>query len=62
MLELEVKGQDGYTQNVTLDLTNTDSDLEPGELFAKLGLKPWRPVIQPVIGTVVAESPAENRN
>ena len=59
MLELEVKGQDGYTQNVTLDLTNTDSDLEPGELFAKLGLKPWRPVIQPVIGTVVAESPAE---
>ena len=58
-LELEVKGQDGYTQNVTLDLSNTNGDLEPGELFAELGLKPWRPVIQPVIGTVVPDSPAE---
>jgi regulator of sigma E protease len=58
-LELEVKGQDGYTQNVTLDLSNTNGDLEPGELFKELGLKPWRPVIQPVIGTVVPDSPAE---
>ncbi len=58
-LEIEVKGQDGYPQTVTLDLTNTDSDLEPGELFVELGLKPWRPMVKPVIGTVVEESPAQ---
>jgi regulator of sigma E protease len=58
-LELEVVGQDGYPQTITLDLTNTNSALEPGELFAALGLKPWRPVIRPVIGTVVVDSPAE---
>jgi regulator of sigma E protease len=58
-LEMEVRGQDGYTHNVTLDLSDTDSELEPGELFTVLGFKPWRPVILPVVGTVVADSPAE---
>lgn len=58
-LDIEVRSQDGYTHNVTLDLRETDSELEPGELFKALGFKPWRPVILPVIGTVVAESPAE---
>ena len=58
-LEMEVKGQDGYTHNVTLDLSDTNSELEPGELFAALGFKPWRPTVLPVVGTVVAGSPAE---
>ena len=58
-IKLDVTGQDGYPQTITLDLTNTDSDLEPGELFAALGLMPWRPTIQPVIGTVVPDSPAQ---
>lgn len=58
-IDLNVIGQDGYPQTITLDLTNTDSNLEPGELFAALGLKPWRPTIQPVIGTVVPDSPAQ---
>jgi regulator of sigma E protease len=58
-LEMEVKGVDGYSQNITLDLSDTNSDLEPGELFVALGLKPWRPLIKPVVGTVVADSPAQ---
>jgi regulator of sigma E protease len=58
-LDIEVKGQDGYTHNVILDLTDTDSELEPGELFAALGFKPWRPTVLPVVGTVVTGSPAE---
>ncbi len=58
-LEIEAKGQDGYPQTMTLDLSNTDSDLEPGELFVELGLKPWRPMIKPIVGTVVEASPAQ---
>ena len=58
-LELEVKGEDGYTQNVRLDLSDTDSALEPGELFTALGLKPWRPQILPIVGVVIEKSPAE---
>lgn len=58
-LDIEVKGQDGYTHNVILDLSDTDSELEPGELFAALGFKPWRPTVLPVVGTVVTDSPAE---
>ena len=58
-LDIEVKGQDGYTHNVTLDLSDTNSELEPGELFSALGFKPWRPTILPVVGIVVAGSPAE---
>ena len=58
-LDIEVRSPDGYTHNVTLDLSETQSELEPGELFNALGFKPWRPVILPVIGAVVADSPAE---
>jgi regulator of sigma E protease len=58
-LDIEVRSQDGYSHNVTLDLSETDSELEPGELFTALGFKPWRPVIPPRVGTVVKDSPAE---
>ena len=58
-LDMEVRSQDGYTHHVTLDLSGTDSELEPGELFNALGFTPWRPVILPVVGTVVIDSPAE---
>ncbi len=58
-LDVEVRGQDGFTHNVTLDLSETDSELEPGELFTELGFKPWRPVILPVVGAVGEGTPAE---
>ena len=58
-LDIEVRGRDGYTHNVTLDLSNTNSELEPGELFTALVFKPWRPTVVPVIGAVGKDTPAE---
>lgn len=58
-LDIEVRGRDGYTHNVTLDLSNTNSELEPGELFTALGFKPWRPTVVPIIGAVGKDTPAE---
>ncbi len=58
-LDVEVREQDGYTHRVSLDLSDTESDLEPGELFAALGFKPWRPTVVPVVGTVGKDTPAE---
>lgn len=58
-LRLTVADPQGGEREHTLDLSGLDTGVEPSELFGELGLVPWRPPIAPVVGRVVAGSPAE---
>lgn len=57
-LPVTVRTPEGTTAEVTLDLGKVDGKLEPGELFARVGFRPWSPPIVPKVGQVVPDSPA----
>lgn len=57
---LELKDNNGNNITRTLDFSNTKGEIKVDDLFSQLGFKPWRPVIKPVIGMVLDDSPAEN--
>ena len=60
-LELQVRGADGRTRAVDLDVRGRISELtEPEALFPRLGIRPG-PVlpVPPIVGEVIAGSPAE---
>ena len=52
-LELEVQSAEGNVRKLWLDLADTEQLLGEGDLLEKIGLKPWRPRIAPVIGKLV---------
>ncbi|MCW8901953.1 MAG: RIP metalloprotease RseP [Gammaproteobacteria bacterium] len=56
---LELKDNNGNIISRTLDFTATTGEIKVEKLFDQLGFKPWRPTIQPVVGLVVENSPAE---
>ena len=47
ILELEVQGSEGDVRKLWLDLADTKHLLGEGDLLEKIGLKPWRPRIDP---------------
>jgi regulator of sigma E protease len=57
---LELKDKQGNTITRTLDFSATTGEIKIEKIFEQLGFKPWRPVIEPVVGTVSEGSPAEN--
>ena len=57
---LELKDDSGNTISRTLDFSSTTGEIKVDKLFKQLGFKPWRPLIQPVVGLVVEDSPAKN--
>ena len=57
---LELKDKNGNTFTRTLDFSTTSGEIKVEQIFKQLGFKPWRPVIKPVVGMVVNNSPAEN--
>ena len=57
---LELKDKDGNIVTRTLDFSATSGEIKVEQIFKQLGFKPWRPVIKPVVGMVVENSPAEN--
>ncbi|WJW76581.1 RIP metalloprotease RseP [Thiohalobacter sp. IOR34] len=58
-LQLEVQGGDGVLRRLTLRLDGVDDLLDRGNLLERLGIRPWRPVLPPVIGKLVAGGAAE---
>jgi regulator of sigma E protease len=59
-IRLAVADSSGGERSVALRTAGHESELtEPGQLFEKLGLQPWSPEPEPVIGEVVAGGPAE---
>jgi regulator of sigma E protease len=57
---LELKDKNGNTVTRTLDFSTTTGEIKVEQLFKQLGFKPWRPLIKPIVGLVVENSPAEN--
>ncbi|MEO8224786.1 MAG: RIP metalloprotease RseP [Gammaproteobacteria bacterium] len=59
-IRLAVVGRTGGERPVTLQTAGRESELtEPGQLFAKLGLKPWSPEPEPVLGEISPGGAAE---
>jgi regulator of sigma E protease len=59
-VSLYVKGEDGSERQAVLDVTGKLSELtEPGALFTGLGLRPWSPALQPVIGELSPDGSAQ---
>lgn len=56
----ELKDKAGNTVTRTLDFSATTGEIKVEKLFEQLGFKPWRPVIEPVVGRVLDDSPAKN--
>ncbi len=58
-IELELKNEEGITRSVNLDVRGAESSLtEPGALLTGLGVKPYVPVIPPVIAEVTEDGAA----
>ena len=56
----ELKDKNGNKIKRTLDFSQTTGEIKVEYLFEQLGFKPWRPLIEPLVGTVIEKSPAEN--
>ncbi|MDP2323113.1 MAG: RIP metalloprotease RseP [Gammaproteobacteria bacterium] len=59
-IRLVVSDASGQDRSLTMSTAGRESELtEPGQLFARLGLKPWSPEPEPVIGELTPGGPAE---
>ena len=57
---LELKDKTGNTVTRIFDFSTTKGEIKVEKLFDQLGFKPWRPVIKPIIGVVLDDSPAKS--
>jgi len=57
-LHIRVQGGDGIVRERIMGLRQVDGLLDKGNLLEKLGLEPWRPVVEPVFGELVPGEPA----
>ncbi len=58
-VRLDVRRADTGPRTVTLDVRDGQPLLGDEDLMERLGLKPWRPRLEPVIGKLVEGGPAE---
>lgn len=58
-ITLTIETLAGTTAERTLDLSGLRTDVAPERLFQSVGLVPWRPRIEPLVGRVLPDSPAE---
>ncbi len=59
-IAMTVRGADGDSRSVLIEVDGERrSFTEPGELFPRLGMAPWRPVLPPLIGDVTVGGSAE---
>jgi regulator of sigma E protease len=56
---VRVETEDGRESVRRLDLSDTRRLLDEGPLLEKLGIEPWRPVLEPVLGDLVSGGAAE---
>lgn len=56
-VRLQLRMPEGDRETVSLDLSSLPAD--PERLFPALGMNPYQPRIEPVLGTIEANSPAE---
>ncbi|MEJ2508997.1 MAG: RIP metalloprotease RseP [Gammaproteobacteria bacterium] len=56
---LTVREADGSNREVKMDLSGINMDDVPARLFQAMGIEPWRPKVETIIGSVQPGSPAE---
>lgn len=56
--DVVVRGESGGVNHLTLDFRGVSVDDSDEDLIARVGLRPWRPVIPPVVGNVLDNSAA----
>jgi regulator of sigma E protease len=56
---VRVETEDGRAYVRRLDLSDTRRLLDEGPLLEKLGIEPWRPVLEPLLGDLVSSGAAE---
>lgn len=59
MLEIEVQDAQGDVRKLWMDLADTEHLLGEGDLLEKVGIKPWRPLIEPVLGKLIEGGAAQ---
>ena len=59
ILTVETVGEEGQISLLTLDLRDVSDKEVEGDLLARLGLKLYRPKLEPVLGELMSGSPAE---
>ncbi len=57
-VELAVRRPDGGSELRTIDLSDSRELLGDQDLLEGMGIQPWRPRIEPVLGELVADGPA----
>ncbi len=58
-LRVQVESAEGGTRQTQLELSHPGPDLKPHEVIARIGLRPYQPKVQPVIGEITPGSPAD---
>ena len=58
-LALEVENEKGHLNNITLDLRGFDADDVQSDALERIGLRLWRPRLDPVVSEVVSGGAAE---
>ena len=58
-VQLETQNERGYITSVTLDLRDFPANEVEGDVLERIGLRLWRPTLEPVLGQLVAGGPAE---
>ncbi len=56
--KIELVDNQGRKLTRSLDFSSQTGEIKVEQLFKQLGMKPWRPHVAPVVGTVVENSPA----
>ena len=59
LVTLQVQDPQGSSRWLDLNLKNTRELLADGDLLSKVGIVPWRPKIEPIIGKLVADGAGE---
>jgi len=58
-IRLELQDERGHLRDATLDLRSFNADDVESDALQRVGLRLYRPMLDPIIGTVVRGSPAE---
>ncbi len=57
--KIEMIDSQGMRITRSLDFSTSTGEIKVEQLFRQLGIKPWRPAVAPVVGTVVENFPAQ---
>lgn len=58
IIRVRKRDKNNYVSDINLDLSDTKTLLGEGNVLDKIGVQPWRPIAEPVLGEIVPDGPA----